>query len=174
MHLLRDLTTGGPMVRFGTIDYPWHQRVSNGLHPHYIYRAQIEDLENFSNTKYQDFEVSYNVICDHIRMLSFAIADGVVPSNDGRGYVVRRVLRRGSKFAMNLEIKEPILYKLVDSVVSTMSSHYPELKEKQEYIEQTILSEEQSFLRTLENGVIQFEKIVSSTSGSEIHGKDCI
>ena len=137
-----------------------------------LFSKTIEDLENFSNTKYQDFEVSYNVICDHIRMLSFAIADGVVPSNDGRGYVVRRVLRRGSKFAMNLEIKEPILYKLVDSVVSTMSSYYPELKEKQEYIEQTILSEEQSFLRTLENGVIQFEKIVSSTSGSEIHGKD--
>ena len=137
-----------------------------------LFSKTIEDLENFSNTKYQDFEVSYNVICDHIRMLSFAIADGVVPSNDGRGYVVRRVLRRGSKFAMNLEIKEPILFKLVDSVVSTMSSHYPELKEKQEYIEQTILSEEQSFLRTLENGVIQFEKIVSSTSGSEIHGKD--
>ena len=137
-----------------------------------LFSKTIEDLENFSKTKYQDFEVSYNVICDHIRMLSFAIADGVVPSNDGRGYVVRRVLRRGSKFAMNLEIKEPILYKLVDSVVSTMSSHYPELKEKQEYIEQTILSEEQSFLRTLENGVIQFEKIVSSTSGSEIQGKD--
>jgi len=137
-----------------------------------LFSKTIEDLENFSNTEYQDFEISYNVICDHIRMLSFAIADGVVPSNDGRGYVVRRVLRRGSKFAMNLEIKEPILYKLVDSVVSTMSSHYPELKEKQEYIEQTILSEEQSFLRTLENGVIQFEKIVSSTSGSEIHGKD--
>ena len=109
-----------------------------------LFSKTIEDLENFSNTKYQDFEVSYNVICDHIRMLSFAIADGVVPSNDGRGYVVRRVLRRGSKFAMNLEIKEPILYKLVDSVVSTMSYHYPELKEKQEYIEQTILSEEQS------------------------------
>jgi len=137
-----------------------------------LFSKTIEDLENFSNTKYQDFEVSYNVICDHIRMLSFAIADGVVPSNDGRGYVLRRVLRRGLKFAMNLEIKEPILYRLVDSVVSTMSSHYPELKEKQEYIEQTILSEEQSFLRTLENGVIQFEKIVSSTSGSEIQGKD--
>jgi len=137
-----------------------------------LFSKTIEDLENFTNKKYQDFEVSYNVICDHIRMLSFAIADGVVPSNDGRGYVLRRVLRRGSKFAMNLEIKEPILYRLVDSVVSTMSSHYPELKEKQEYIEQTILSEEQSFLKTLENGVIQFEKIVSNTSGSEINGKD--
>ena len=137
-----------------------------------LFAKTIEDLENFSNTKYQDFEVPYNVICDHIRMLSFAIADGVIPSNDGRGYVVRRVLRRGSKFAMNLEIKEPILFKLVDSVVSTMSSHYPELKEKQKYIEQTILSEEQSFLRTLENGVVQFEKIVGSTSGSQINGKD--
>ena len=137
-----------------------------------LFSKTIKDLENFSNKKYQDFEVSYNVICDHIRMLSFAIADGVIPSNDGRGYVVRRVLRRGSKFAMNLEIKEPILYKLVDSVVSTMSYHYPELKEKQEYIEQTILLEEQSFLRTLEKGVIQFEKILSTTSGSEIHGKD--
>ena len=137
-----------------------------------LFSKTIEDLENFSNKKYQDFEVSFNVICDHIRMLSFAIADGVIPSNDGRGYVVRRVLRRGSKFAMNLEIKEPILYKLVDSVVSTMSYHYPEPKEKQEYIEQTILSEEQSFLRTLEKGVIQFEKILSTTSGSEIHGKD--
>jgi len=137
-----------------------------------LFSKTIEDLENFSGTKYQDFEISYNVICDHIRMLSFAIADGVIPSNDGRGYVVRRVLRRGSKFAMNLEIKEPILFKLVDSVVSTMSSHYPELKDKQKYIEQTILSEEQSFLRTLENGVIQFEKIVNNTSGSQINGKD--
>ena len=137
-----------------------------------LFSKTIKDLENFSSTKYQDFEISYNVICDHIRMLSFAIADGVVPSNDGRGYVVRRVLRRGSKFAMNLEIKEPILYKLVGSVVSTMSSHYPELKEKQKYIEQTILLEEQSFLRTLENGVIQFEKIIRNTSSTEIHGKD--
>ena len=137
-----------------------------------LFSATIKDLEKFSGTSYKDFEVTYNVICDHIRMLSFAIADGVIPSNDGRGYVARRVLRRGSKFAMNLEIKEPILFKLVDSVVSTMSSHYPELKEKQKYIEQTILSEEQSFLRTLENGLVQFEKIISGKSGSEIAGKD--
>ena len=97
-------------------------------------------------------------------MLSFAIADGVIPSNDGRGYVVRRVLRRGSKFAMNLQSKEPMLYKLVAAVLSTMSSHYPELKEKQQYIEQTILSEENAFLRTLEKGVIQFEKIVENNN----------
>ena len=137
-----------------------------------LFSKTIEDLENFSGSKYQDFEVSYNVICDHIRMLVFSIADGVIPSNDGRGYVIRRVLRRGSKFAMNLDINEPILFKLVDSVVNTMSSSYPELKDKKKYIEQTILSEEKSFLRTLENGVVQFEKIISTTSGNQINGKD--
>src|SRR5210317_725616 len=137
-----------------------------------LFSATIKDLEKFSGTKYQDFEITYNVICDHIRMLSFAIADGVIPSNDGRGYVVRRVLRRGSKFAMNLKSNEPLLYKLVDSVVSTMSNHYPELKEKQQYIEQTILSEENAFLRTLEKGVMQFERIVENTSSDKIKGKD--
>ena len=115
-----------------------------------LFSKTISDLERISKTKYADNEVTYNVICDHIRMLSFAIADGVLPSNEGRGYVVRRVLRRASKFVMNLDIKEPILYKLVWSVVSTMSDSYPELKIKQEHIEQTILSEEESFLLTLE------------------------
>ena len=76
-----------------------------------LFSSTISDLEKISKTKYLDNEIAYNVICDHIRMLSFAIADGVLPSNEGRGYVVRRVLRRASKFVMNLDIKEPILYK---------------------------------------------------------------
>jgi alanyl-tRNA synthetase len=99
-----------------------------------LFEKTIFDLEKISDTKYDDHEVSYQVICDHIRMLSFAIADGVLPSNEGRGYVIRRVLRRGSRFAMNLDSKEPILYKLVQSVVSTMSDTYPELKDKQKHI----------------------------------------
>ncbi len=137
-----------------------------------LFSETIKDLEKFSGTSYKDFEITYNVICDHIRMLSFAIADGVIPSNDGRGYVVRRVLRRGSKFAMNIKSNEPILYKLVNSVVTAMSSHYPELKEKQKYIEETILSEENAFLRTLEKGVSQFEKIVENASADTIKGSD--
>ena len=136
-----------------------------------LFSETISDLEKISKTKYLDNEITYNVICDHIRMLSFAIADGVLPSNEGRGYVVRRVLRRASKFVMNLDIKEPILYKLVQSVVSTMSDAYPELKEKQTHIEQTILNEEKSFLFTLEKGVLQFEKIVKNSSNS-ISGSD--
>ena len=129
-----------------------------------LFSETISALEKISKTKYTDNEVTYNVICDHIRMLSFAITDGVLPSNEGRGYVVRRVLRRASKFVMNLDIKEPILYKLVQSVVSTMSDSYPELKAKQEHVEQTILNEEESFLLTLERGVIQFEKIIKNSS----------
>ena len=125
-----------------------------------LFEKTIFDLEKISDTKYDDHEVSYQVICDHIRMLSFAIADGVLPSNEGRGYVIRRVLRRGSRFAMNLDSKEPILYKLVQSVVSTMSDTYPELKDKQKHIEQTILSEEESFLTTLEKEFFNLKKLL--------------
>jgi len=137
-----------------------------------LFAETISDLEGISKTSYKDNEVSYHVICDHIRMLSFAIADGVLPSNEGRGYVVRRVLRRGSRFAMNLNSKEPILYKLVQSVVSTMSDAYPELKDKQKHVEQTIFNEEESFLATLEKGIIQFEKIIKNSSSDNINGSD--
>ena len=137
-----------------------------------LFAEIISEIESISHTSYNDHEVSYNVLCDHIRMLTFSIADGVTPSNDGRGYVVRRVLRRASKFAMNLGVKEPILNQLVKAVVSVMSSHYPEIKEKQQYIEETILNEEESFLRTLEKGVLQFEKIISESKKTIIDGVD--
>jgi len=137
-----------------------------------LFAEIISEIESISHTSYNDHEVSYNVLCDHIRMLTFSIADGVIPSNDGRGYVVRRVLRRASKFAMNLGVKDPILNQLVKAVVSVMSSHYPEIKEKQQYIEETILNEEESFLRTLEKGVLQFEKIISESKKTIIDGVD--
>ena len=137
-----------------------------------LFAKTISDLEKISNTSYSDNEVAYNVICDHIRMLSFAIADGVLPSNEGRGYVVRRVLRRGSRFAMDLNNEGPILYKLVESVVATMSDTYPELKDKKKHIEQTILREEESFLVTLEKGIIQFEKIIKNSTSKNISGTD--
>ena len=137
-----------------------------------LFSEIISEIESISQTSYNDHEVSYNVLCDHIRMLTFSIADGIIPSNDGRGYVVRRVLRRASKFAMNLGVKDPILYQLVQALVRAMSSHYPEIKEKQQYIEQTILNEEKSFLRTLEKGVLQFEKIISESNKTIIDGID--
>ena len=71
------------------------------------------------------------VIADHIRMLSFAIADGAIPGNDGRGYVLRRILRRAARFGRNLGMKEPFIYKATDTVVGSMGSVFPELIEKQ-------------------------------------------
>ena len=137
-----------------------------------LFEKTISEIENISGAKYNKNEITFNVICDHIRMLSFAIADGVLPSNDGRGYVIRRVLRRALKFGLNLKIEKPFLHRLVGSVVLTMSNHYPELKNNQQHIEKTILEEEELFLRTLDNGLIQFEKIISKSTKQIVSGKD--
>ena len=97
-------------------------------------------------------------IRDSVRTLSFSIADGATPGNTGRGYVLRRVLRRAVKYAyLDLNIKEPVIYKLVSVLVETMSSAFPEIKEQQSYIEKIIKSEESSFLTTLENGIKEFK-----------------
>ena len=137
-----------------------------------LFEKTISEIESISGAKYNKNEITFNVICDHIRMLSFAIADGVLPSNDGRGYVIRRVLRRALKFGLNLKIEKPFLHRLVGSVVLTMSNHYPELKNNQQHIEKTILEEEELFLRTLDNGLIQFEKIISKSTKQIVSGKD--
>ena len=137
-----------------------------------LFEKTISEIESISGAKYNKNEITFNVICDHIRMLSFAIADGVLPSNDGRGYVIRRVLRRALKFGLNLKIEKPFLHRLVGSVVLTMSNHYPELKNNQQHIEKTILEEEELFLRTLDNGLIQFEKIISRSTKQIVSGKD--
>ena len=114
----------------------------------------------------------HRVIADHIRMVSFSLADGILPSNDGRGYVVRRILRRASRFARELGITEPILYKLVETLESCMSEHYPEIKDKRDHIEKIIKAEEESFLRTLERGMEEYSKIVDKLdSGAIIPGE---
>ncbi len=76
-------------------------------------------------------------------MLSFSIADGGIPSNEGRGYVMRRILRRAARFGRNLDMKEPFIYKVVEAVVKSMGSQYPEIKEKQNQIERVIKGEEE-------------------------------
>ena len=79
--------------------------------------------------------VPYKVIADHVRMLVFAIADGAMPGNEGRGYVLRRVLRRAARFGRMLELKEPFLYRLAATLVQVMGEAFPEVKEKQKHIE---------------------------------------
>jgi len=120
----------------------------------------------------QEDGVSHRVIADHVRCLSFALADGGFPSNEGRGYVLRRILRRASRHGRLLNMHEPFLYKLVDSVIEIMGHHYHELVEKQHYIKSVIKAEEERFNQTLDTGLEKFNQIVKKITGKTIAGGD--
>ncbi len=102
-------------------------------------------------------DIAFRVIADHIRALAFAIGDGVIPSNEGRGYVIRRILRRAVKYGRNLDIYEPFLFRLVDPLRDGMGTAYPELLEKSDYITRMIRAEEESFGQTIDRGIEIFE-----------------
>jgi len=121
----------------------------------------IKKTEEISRQKYKDasHSESFRVIADHIRALSFAIADGTIPSNEGRGYVIRRVLRRASRHGKLLDLHKPFLFKLSSIVVDLMGKVYPELKAKREHISLVIKSEEERFGETLDSGIELFEEV---------------
>ena len=137
-----------------------------------LFQPIIRGTEVITGSKYTKDKVPFHVIADHMRMLSFAIADGAMPSNEGRGYVLRRILRRAARFGRMLGIKEPFLYKLVDYVIEVMGESFPELVDKKIHIEKVIESEEASFNNTLERGLIHFEKYISKHSGNIISGEE--
>jgi len=113
-------------------------------------------------------DTAIRVIADHVRMLTFSIADGGIPSNEGRGYVVRRILRRAARFGRNLDMHEPFIYKVVEAVVKGMGSEYPEIKQKQAHIERVIRGEEESFNATLDRGLEIFESVVKRLGHSKV------
>ena len=137
-----------------------------------LFQPIIKGIETITGSKYLEDKVPHHVISDHIRMLSFAIADGAMPSNEGRGYVLRRILRRASRFGRMLGTKEPFLFKLVDYLIDVMGESFPELVEKKIHIEKVIESEESSFNSTLERGLSHFEKYISKHKGNAIPGKE--
>ncbi len=104
-------------------------------------------------------QMAFRVIADHVRMLTFAIADGGLPSNEGRGYVMRRILRRAARYGRKLDLHEPFLYKIVPRVVEIMGDVYPEIRERMKHVQAVIKSEEEHFNRTLDRGLEIFEKI---------------
>jgi alanyl-tRNA synthetase len=110
---------------------------------------------------YEDEDAPFRIIADHIRALSLAITDGGFPSNNGRGYVLRRILRRGSRAGRQLGLTTPFMYKLVGSVIETMGGAYPELVERREHVEGVIRREEEQFGRTLHHGIDEFEKMAA-------------
>ncbi len=91
-------------------------------------------------------DISYQVIADHLRAMTFLISDGVLPSNEGRGYVLRRILRRASRYAKLIGINKPILYKLTGAVVDEMREAYPELADSREHVAKVVLLEEERFV----------------------------
>ena len=105
----------------------------------------------------KDHQVPIRVIADHVRTLAFAIADGVLPSNEGRGYVLRRILRRAARFGRSLGMHEPFIFRLVETVVREMGVAFPEVKEKRDHITRVIRSEEEGFGKTLDRGLEIFD-----------------
>lgn len=118
-----------------------------------LFMPIIKKVEEMSGVKYQNPNLmSFRVIADHIRACTFALSDGAVFSNEGRGYVLRRLLRRAMRYGQKLGFNEPFLYKLVSTVVEIMRDFYPYLEEKQEYVSKIIKIEEEKFLKTLTSG----------------------
>jgi alanyl-tRNA synthetase len=133
--------------------------------------AEIAGI-NYKNSSQQ---MAFRVIADHIRMLSFSIADGGIPSNEGRGYVIRRILRRAARYGRNLNLHEPFLYRLVDAVIKNMGDAYPEIVQRSEHIKKVIRTEEENFNKTLDRGLEIFAKIeaeVKKTGKKTIPGND--
>ncbi len=134
-----------------------------------VFMPLINQITEYSGIPYltDEDKISTRVIADHIRTLSFAIADGVVPGNEGRGYVLRRILRRAARYGRKLNLKEPFLYKLVDILSSTMGDVFPEITAKLELVKKVIRSEEESFNRTLDRGMEKFAEIAAALRASE-------
>jgi alanyl-tRNA synthetase len=109
----------------------------------------------------EKIDVAFRVIADHIRALSFAIADGIIPSNEGRGYVLRRILRRAVRYGRTLGFHEPFFFRLVDVVAKTMGDVFPEVRTKQQTIKETIRREEEGFNKTLDNGIERFYALLT-------------
>jgi alanyl-tRNA synthetase len=126
--------------------------------------AELAGQTDLTNT-------SLRVIADHIRACAFLVVDGVVPSNEGRGYVLRRIIRRAIRHGHKLGLREPFFYKLVNSLCEVMGEAYPELVSTKAQVERVLKQEEERFAETLDNGMMILEEAISGLTGKEIPGE---
>jgi alanyl-tRNA synthetase len=138
-----------------------------------LFMPIIREIEKLSGKTYDPDgdNMSFKVIADHIRSLSFAIGDGALPGNEGRGYVLRRLLRRAVMHGRRLGINETFLYKLVPTVGKIMESYYPEVLEKREFIEKIVRREEETFARTIDAGSNMLDQLLADLKAA---GKDTV
>ncbi|MBI5647145.1 MAG: alanine--tRNA ligase [Ignavibacteriae bacterium] len=127
-----------------------------------VFMPVIGRIAEVTGQEYRGEEamVAMRVIADHIRMLTFSIADGAIPSNEGRGYVLRRILRRAARFGRTLGMREPFLWKITEAVCTSMGGVFPEIVERRGIVERVIRAEEESFNATLDRGLEIFDDIV--------------
>ena len=146
--------------------------VLQGKHDNYdidLMRALVEASAQISKTEVDGQQsVSHRVVADHLRSVGFLIADGVLPSNEGRGYVLRRIMRRAMRHLHQLGCEEPVMHKLVPSLVQEMGGHYPELYRAEALISQTIELEETRFKDTLSRGLKILQEELHASSGKKI------
>ena len=139
-----------------------------------VFQPLIQQIALLSNKVYGDDEkddIAMRVIADHLRAVSFSIADGQLPSNTGAGYVIRRILRRAVRYAFTfLDAKEPFMYQLVDILVQNMGEQFEELNSQFELIKKVIQEEENSFLKTLDKGIARFDSLI--IENNIVSGKD--
>ncbi len=143
----KNIDTGAGLERFACII----QETDTNFETDLFYPIILE-VEKITGHKYDENHLAFRVIADHIRSITFALADGEMFSNEGRGYVLRRLLRRAERFGRVLGINEPFLYKFVSLVADIMRSYYPYLDNKKEFVAKMIKAEEEKFIKTLANG----------------------
>ncbi|MEP2935922.1 MAG: alanine--tRNA ligase [Gilvibacter sp.] len=132
---------------------------------------EIEAVAKVTYGKNEETDIAIRVIADHLRAVSFAIADGQLPSNTGAGYVIRRILRRAIRYGFTfLDEKSPFIYELVDTLSNQMGQAFPELKKEKNLITNVIREEEASFLRTLDQGLVLLETVIKNTNGKQVSG----
>ncbi len=140
-----------------------------------VFTPLIREIETISSVKYgidEKADIAIRVIADHVRAVAFSIADGQLPSNSGAGYVIRRILRRAIRYGFTfLDKKEPFIFRLTDTLVKQMGEAFPELVSEKNLIINVIREEEQSFLRTLDQGLVLLENMIGGAATKEISGQ---
>ncbi|MBF8269907.1 MAG: alanyl-tRNA synthetase [Gammaproteobacteria bacterium] len=148
--------------------------VVQGVHSNYdtdIFKHIIQAIRTVAG-KQQFDAVAARVIADHIRSCAFLIADGVIPANEGRGYVLRRIIRRAIRHGGKLGLHEPFFFRLVEPLIAVMGEAYPHLRQAQEFVERTLRLEEERFGETLDQGLRHLENAITGMSGKTIPGAD--